>query len=323
MNRIKIEINTVNNLLGFSAGVDSTALFHLMLEEGIDFDIAIVDYGQRVQSKDEVIYATQLAHKYGKKCFISNYPNTLKFNEKDARDYRHNFFEEIINKNNYDSLITAHQLNDKLEWFLMQFTKGAGLPELIGMSKVRKKKNYLLLKPLLDVSKKELQNYLDINNIKYFLDESNDDEKYKRNYFRHNFSNALLEEYESGVFKSFNYLEKDNQSFFDNTEYKKIEELTIFSFNGDSNIGLRLIDQNLKERGIIISHMTRDEIEKSREIVVSHTIAISILKNKIFIAPVVNVSMSKSFKEKCRTQKIPKNVRPYIFKLFEKGLFTF
>ena len=93
-----------------------------------------------------------------KKCFISNYPNTLKFNEKDARDYRHNFFEEIINKNNYESLITAHQLNDKLEWFLMQFTKGAGLPELIGMSKIRKKNDYLLLKPLLDVSKKDLQN---------------------------------------------------------------------------------------------------------------------------------------------------------------------
>ena len=67
--------------------------------------------------------------------------------------------------------------------------------------------------------RKIYRTYLDHKNIKYFFDESNDDEKYKRNYFRHNFSNALLEEYESGILKSFNYLEKDNQSFFDKTDY--------------------------------------------------------------------------------------------------------
>ena len=68
MNIPTLKINTTNNLLAFSAGIDSTALFFLMMEEEILFDIAIVDYNQRLQSKDEVIYATQLAHKYNKKC---------------------------------------------------------------------------------------------------------------------------------------------------------------------------------------------------------------------------------------------------------------
>ncbi|MFK5937771.1 MAG: ATP-binding protein, partial [Sulfurimonas sp.] len=49
------------NLLAFSAGGDSTALLFLLLENNIAFDIAIVDYGLRLQSKEEVSYAQSLA----------------------------------------------------------------------------------------------------------------------------------------------------------------------------------------------------------------------------------------------------------------------
>ena len=54
-------INTKKNLLAFSAGVDSSALFFILLEKDIEFDIAIVDYNLRIQSKDEIQYAKQLA----------------------------------------------------------------------------------------------------------------------------------------------------------------------------------------------------------------------------------------------------------------------
>ena len=53
----------MKNLLAFSGGIDSTALFFMLLEQNIDFDMAIVDYGIRAQSKDEVAYAKELAHK--------------------------------------------------------------------------------------------------------------------------------------------------------------------------------------------------------------------------------------------------------------------
>ena len=228
MNRFKIEIDTKQNLLAFSAGVDSTALFYLLVEQNIPFDIAIVDYHQRVQSKDEVIYATQLAHKYNKKCFISDYPMNKKFNEKEARDFRYNFFDAIMVENNYEALITAHQLNDKLEWFLMQFTKGAGLSELLGMEKITQKNGYMIMKPLLESSKQMLKEYLISNNYKFFEDETNNDEKYKRNYFRHNFSNQLLEEFQNGIVNSFRYLEKDYNSLMDNFNKRTIEELTYY-----------------------------------------------------------------------------------------------
>jgi tRNA(Ile)-lysidine synthase len=312
MIKIDLNITTKKNFLAFSAGVDSTALFFILLENNINFDIAIVDYGQRKQSKDEVIYATQLAHKYNKKCFISNYSLDNKFSEKNARDFRYNFFNTTIYENQYETLLTAHQLNDKLEWFLMQFTKGAGITELLGMEQISYKNNYMILKPLLNYSKQTLQNYLDTRNIKYFIDKSNLDQKYKRNYFRHNFSDKLLQEFETGIDKSFQYLQNDIKSLIDNIELNKFEQLHIYKYNNDINLAIRIIDKDLKKRGIIISKATRDEIKLQKSIVVSHTIAISIEKNKIWIAPVVKQNMDKKFKERCRINKIPQNIRVYL-----------
>ncbi|MEA3497701.1 MAG: tRNA lysidine(34) synthetase TilS [Campylobacterota bacterium] len=323
MNKVNLDIDSSHNLLGFSAGVDSTALFFLMIEQNIPFDIAIVDYNQRVQSKDEVIYATQLAHKFNKKCFISNFPKDLKFSEKSARDFRHNFFEKIIKENSYDALITAHQLNDKLEWFLMQLTKGAGVTELLGMEEISYKNNYKVLKPMLSYSKQALKNYLDTKNIKYFIDESNKDEKYKRNYFRHNFSDKLLEEFESGISKSFQYLQNDVDSLIDNIKVERFEQLHIYKFNNDMNLAIRVIDKDLKKRGIIISKATRDEIKLQKDIVVSHKIAVSIQDSKIWIAPSVKNSMDKKFKERCRVNKIPQNIRAYLSTLDDTLLSTF
>ena len=185
-------IKNQKNLLAFSAGVDSCALFFLLLEQNISFDIAIVNYNVRIQAMQEVAYARGLALKYNKQIFIRDIKleNSSNF-EKTARDIRYKFFEEIVLGNSYENLITAHQLNDKLEWFMMQLSKGAGLVELLGFNEFEEKENYKIYKPLLNTTKDELENYLKNNNYKYFVDKSNFDEKYKRNYFRHNFSNKF------------------------------------------------------------------------------------------------------------------------------------
>ena len=315
MDKLKVDIQYNKNLLAFSAGIDSTALFFLLLKYNISFDIAIVDYNQRLQSKDEVIYATQLAHKYNKKCFISTYPVNLKFSEKDARDFRYSFFDEIIIKNDYETLITAHQLNDKLEWFLMQLTKGAGIVELLGMKEKSNRNSYVTLKPLLKYSKQSLQEYLDNNNIKYFYDESNSDQKYKRNFFRHNFSDKLINDFEQGISNSFEYLDKDLNSLILNIDKKQIDELSIYKYNGDDNIAMRYIDKELKLRGVLLTKKTRDEIIKNKKVVVSHKISVSITIENIYICPYVNVIMDKKFKDRCRINKIPNNIRAYLFKI--------
>jgi tRNA(Ile)-lysidine synthase len=309
-------IKNQKNLLAFSAGVDSVALFFLLLEQNISFDIAIVDYNLRAQSKDEISYANELALKYNKSIFIKDVKleNHSNF-EKIARDIRYSFFEEIISNEKYENLITAHQLNDKLEWFLMQLSKGAGLIELIGFNEFEQKENYKIYKPLLNITKDELENYLKINNHKYFIDESNFDEKYKRNFFRHNFSNPFLENFSSGVKKSFEYLQNDLNSLdIQNNPIKKIEKLEIFLNQKDDNLNIRTIDLSLKKRGILLSSAQRNEILKQKELTISHKINISILENLIWIAPNCNEIMDKKFKELCRIKNIPKNIRNYIFK---------
>lgn len=309
-------IKESKNLLAFSAGVDSTALFFLLLKQNIPFDIAIVNYNIRTQSKDEVAYAKELALKYNKQIFIKevSLENNSNF-EKIARDIRYTFFEEIIKKNFYEVLITAHQLNDKLEWFLMQLTKGAGLVELIGFNEFENKKNYKSYKPLLNTTKEELENFLNQKNIKYFIDKSNFDEKYKRNYFRHNFSDKLLKEFKNGIKNSFEYLQNDLNSLnIHINPLKKIEELEIFKNQNDNNINIRIIDLSLKKRGILLSFAQREEILKQKELTVSHKINICITENLIWICPNINITtIDKKFKEICRINKIPKNIRNYIY----------
>ena len=309
-------IRNQKNLLAFSAGVDSSALFFLLLEQSIPFDIAIVNYNLRVQSKDEVFYAKNLASKYKKNIFLkeTKIENISNF-EKNARDIRYKFFDEIILENSYENLITAHQLNDKLEWFMMQLSKGAGLVELIGFNEFEQKENYKIYKPLLNITKKKLENYLKINNHKYFVDQSNFDEKYKRNYFRHTFSNKFLENFSSGVKKSFEYLQIDLDSLnIQNVPIKKIKELEIFLNQNDDNLNIRTIDLSLKKRGFLLTSAQRNEILKQKEITISHKINISIQQNHIWIAPICSEFIEKKYKELYRINKIPKNIRTYIFR---------
>jgi len=309
-------IQNQKNLLAFSAGVDSSALFFLLLEQSIPFDIAIVNYNLRVQSKDEVFYAKNLASKYKKNIFLkeTKIENISNF-EKNARDIRYKFFDEIILENSYENLITAHQLNDKLEWFMMQLSKGAGLVELIGFNEFEQKENHKIYKPLLNITKEELENYLKINNHKYFVDQSNFDEKYKRNYFRHTFSNKFLENFSSGVKKSFEYLQIDLDSLnIQNIPIKKIKELEIFLNQNDDNLNIRTIDLSLKKRGFLLTSAQRNEILKQKEITISHKINISIQQNHIWIAPICSEFIEKKYKELYRINKIPKNIRTYIFR---------
>ena len=308
-------IRNQKNLLAFSAGVDSSALFFLLLENNIPFDIAIVNYNLRAQSKEEISYAKELSHTYKKEIFI--YETKLDSNsnfEKNARDIRYAFFEKIIKEHHYANLITAHQLNDKLEWFMMQLSKGAGLVELIGFNEFEHKESYQIYKPLLAISKNQLEKYLLKNNHKYFVDESNFDEKYKRNFFRHNFSDKLINNFSKGIKKSFEYLQKDLDSLnIQNKPLKKIKDLEIFLNQKDDNLNIRTIDLSLKRRGILLSFANRNEILKQKEISISNKINISINEDYIFIAPRVDIIMGKKFKESCRVAKIPKNIRSYIF----------
>ncbi len=301
------------NLLAFSAGVDSSALFFLLIKHQITFDIAIVDYGMREQSKDEVAYAEVLAQKYGKSCFIKEVKIDESNFEARAREARYRFFEEIIAKHRYDTLITAHQLNDRLEWFLMQLSKGAGLVELLGFDEIEERGSYRLVRPLLFTSKDNLIEYLHTNAINYFIDKSNSDPKYRRNYFRVKFADPFIKEFGEGVKRSFAYLATDKKRLFSPRLLQRIENLLIYQRGADEIEDMRIIDIGLKSLGYVASSAQKGEIVRQGEGVIGGTFAVVLKGDKIYLSPYSKVVMPKAFKERCRERNIPRLIRPYLF----------
>jgi tRNA(Ile)-lysidine synthase len=301
------------NLLAFSGGGDSTALIFLLLEYNITFDIAIVNYHTRSQSDDEAAYALFLAQQYGKQCFVHNCSlSTINF-EHNARHERYTFFENLIQKHHYTHLLTAHHLNDKLEWFLMQLSRGAGLVEMIGMHEYEPRETYTLVRPLLHISKPTLINFLESNHITYFYDESNGESHYLRNHIREDYANAFIDEYASGVSKSFEYLENDSLRLLP-SKTTRLKNLFIISRHKDDHINIRHIDKVIKQLGIVVSKAQRQEILRTKLCVISNKIAISFTEELIYIAPHVTVNMDKNFKESCRLAHIPSKIRPYMYK---------
>ena len=307
----RLQLKNKKNLLAFSAGVDSSALFFLLLKNNISFDIALVNYGIREESKEEELHALALAKKYGLKAHITHAPSFNSNFEKNARDFRYNFFDKLMN--NYDNLLTAHQLNDQMEWFLMRFTKGAGIFELIGLKEISKRKNYTIIRPLLQISKRELLIYVEQNNHPYFIDKSNDSDHYERNRFRKNFSNKLIEEYQKGIKRSFQYLKEDKEALEEGT--KKLfhhKEFYLLSYMKKYQI-IRLVDKHLKKLGYLLSSAQREELKRENSMVFGGVWAVEIQENSIFITPYKTTPMPKKFKEQCRISKIPQKVRAYLF----------
>ncbi|MBX7490361.1 tRNA lysidine(34) synthetase TilS [Helicobacter turcicus] len=308
------------NLLGFSGGVDSTALYFLLQQHGIMFDVAIVDYGVRKQSSLEVNRAKALCFWDKKRCFIGHSEPIFADFEHRARKARYVFFEEIISTQGYQNLILAHQLNDAFEWFLMQFCKGSSLLKMQGCYKRQGILDYLVVRPLIKSTRMEILKYLESEKIFYFEDFSNLDSKFLRNTFRKNFSNPLLTHFKNGIAFS---LEKLGSEIVD-VELFRIPSLEPFCIFREG--GVEQIDRACKHCGILLSRAQREILEKmlksnSFSVVLQHKVSVEKSEGRIFVAPfkVHLVAIPKEFKEKYRKLKIPKRFRSFLESAREKG----
>ena len=303
------------NLLAFSAGGDSSALFFLLVEHGIAFDIAIVDYGLRQKSKEEVAYAKELAKRYGKVCYVSVAPRFQSNFEARARAFRYSFFEKLIAKHGYSHLLTAHHLGDRLEWLLMQLCRGGGAIELAGMRAIEQREGYMLVRPLLDRTKEELQDYLKANNIPHFNDSSNEDLRFKRNQFRRYYAAPLLKEYASGIRQSFAYLDEDRTLLEGECRVVSKEGLVCFYAASSQRAMLYRVDLWLKSQNILLSSTQKKLLKQHRSIIAKRRYIVAHLGDLVCIAPLMEdqVKMPKRFKERCRRLKIEPKLRPYLY----------
>jgi len=195
----------------------------------------------------------------------------------------------------------------------MRLSKGAGVSELLGLEPVSKRKHFTLVRPLLSYSKKELLGYLNSHNYPYFIDESNTDEKYERNKFRKQFSDALISEYKEGIRHSFDYLRQDKkilESGFETLYTTK--ELYIIKLH-NIHAKTKAVDLTLKKLGYLLSAPQRKEIEKKESLVIGGKWAVELQDDLLYIAPYKTDVMTKEFKEKCRIARVPNKIRSYIF----------
>ena len=311
--KILTELKSKKNLLAFSAGGDSTALFFLLLKNNIKFDIAIVNYGVRTQSKEEVKYAQELANKYSLTCSVHLAAKITQNFEAKARKIRYSFFEELISTCKYENLLTAHHIGDRFEWMLMQFCKGSGCAELAGMQSVEYRDNYKLIRPLLHVDKSELLEYLHVENIKYFEDETNLDESIKRNEFRHKYSLPLLKDNLAGIKKSFEYLNEDKNTLIQNVQVLHVEQFIYFK-NSNTRTNIYTIDKYLKTIGYMLSASERSLLKDENTLIVGRKYVVNINENFVFITPYIqDINMPKEFKEKMRTLHVEPKLRPYFY----------
>lgn len=307
------KLKSGRNLLAFSHGVDSTALFYLLDEAGVKFDLAIVDYNVRAQSKDEIASARHLAAKFNKQIYVKSVQLGESNFEHEARAARYDFFAEICRERGYENLILAHQFDDKFEWFLMQLGRGAGLSELLGMQEIEAREDYVIARPLLGMRKCELERFLRERNLKYFTDETNLTERFKRGFIRAKFSEPFLNEYFVGVKKSFEFLAADALNLA--PEISNPAAKIYLVKRGPRE--LRGVDQACKRLGLVPSSSQRNEcarcLENGADCVLGGKMAVGAGVKFIFVTPYVKAAMDKKFKEACRTLKIPPINRGFLF----------
>ncbi len=102
-----------------------------------------------------------------------------------ARNFRYNYFEKILKKYNSKYLFTAHHGDDLMETILMRLVRGSSLKGYAGFKCIVKKDNYEIIRPLIFLTKDEIEQKAKELNIPYVIDESNLEDHYTRNRYRH------------------------------------------------------------------------------------------------------------------------------------------
>ena len=172
-------------LLGFSGGLDSSVLLHLLaqMQTQLHFKLKAihVHHGLSSSADDWLNFCKQKC----KLLDIEFYDVKVKINDKstlgiegEARELRY----EAIRKKQKGVVALGHHQNDQAETLLLQLLRGSGLKGLAGMPEFDEKRNFW--RPMLNIKKELIEKYASENNIEYIEDESNEDVNFDRNFIR-------------------------------------------------------------------------------------------------------------------------------------------
>lgn len=185
-------------LLAVSGGIDSVVLCELCRLAQFNFSIAHCNFQLRGdESLRDENFVKELSKKLGVECFVAGFDTKAiaakekKGIEETARELRYNWFQEIAKEKRFQFIVTAHHADDNAETMAMHFFRGTGLRGLRGIQC----RNGNIVRPLLFARRNELEEFARAHALKFVNDQTNNDIRFTRNFFRHRVLPLVAEVY--------------------------------------------------------------------------------------------------------------------------------
>ncbi len=258
-------------LAAVSGGPDS--VFLLLVLQGLKNKLKIgtltvcnVDHGIRgAESAADSLFVKSLAKNMGLK-FIGKKINLKKdkagvySTEERAREERYRFFLKAAKDVGANVLATGHTLDDQAETIMMRIVKGASLKGVIGIPPVMKYEGLKVIRPLIELEKKEIVDYLKKEGIRYREDRTNSEPIYFRNIVRHEIL-PFLERYNPRLKRALFNLAEHLREDFQFIEEARTGAQNIIS-GAAGRVQIKLSDIAVQPRAIQ-KEILRDSLEKA------------------------------------------------------------
>lgn len=175
-------------LLGVSGGIDSMVMLDLFIRSGFKIGVAHCNFKLRGEESDkDQQFVKEKAESYSVPFHTIQFDTKSYAEEKKlsvqmaARDLRFNWFRKIMADDNYQFIALAHHMDDLVETFFINLSRGTGIKGLSGI----KSRNGDVIRPLLFATREEITEYSSGKCILFREDSSNNELKYTRNILRH------------------------------------------------------------------------------------------------------------------------------------------
>ena len=178
--------------VAISGGPDSVGLFHLFdryaPEQG--WQLALVHFNHRLRGRDsdeDEHFVRQIAQTrrlpiFCRQADVAAEARRTRSNlEATARSLRYDFFQSLIEQKQLDKITTGHTANDQAETVLLRLLRGTGTRGLAGIYPTVGGK---IIRPLLNLTREEILDYLKENHLPFRTDISNSDRSFARNRIR-------------------------------------------------------------------------------------------------------------------------------------------
>lgn len=251
-------------VIGVSGGPDSITLLYVLYKLkdllGINIYVAHVNHMLRQEADDETKYVQDFCEKLAVECYVNKVDakkeaKELKIStELAGRNIRYAFFDKVAKKVGANKIATAHNANDNAETVLMNLIRGSGTSGLKGIEKIRDGK---FIRPIIECTRKEIEEYCKVNNLDPKYDKTNTENVYTRNKIRNLLIPYIEDEFNPNIVQSLNRLStiatKEDEYF-----HKIVENLFVkLRINGD-NLDQKTIILDLKQFNEL------DDVIKSR-----------------------------------------------------------